>query len=103
MLSVARDAVSGLRTITFNLFGVRRPDAPSAAAAVRVPMLFTGAVATGAHPPPQCDPGRLRPRRASRAGRRREDGRGPLVRSRIPPPGLAGAGVRKVRALRALR
>ena len=32
-------------------------DAPSAAAAVRVPMLFTGAVATGAPPPPQCDPG----------------------------------------------
>ena len=30
-------------------------DAPSAAAVVRVPMLFTGAVATGAHPPPQCD------------------------------------------------
>jgi len=32
-------------------------DAPSAPAAVRVPMLFTGAVATGAHPPPQCHPG----------------------------------------------
>jgi hypothetical protein len=46
-------------------------------------------------------PRRLRPRRGSRAGRRREDGRIPTFGSRVAPKGgLAGAGVRKVRALR---
>jgi len=34
-----------------------QPRALAAAAAVRVPMLFTGAVAAGPPPPPQCDPG----------------------------------------------
>jgi len=43
---------------------------------------------------------RLRPRRGSRAGRRRNDGRIPKVRSRVAPQGVAGAGVRKMRALR---
>ena len=36
-----------------------------AAGAVRVPMLFTGAVATGPHPPPQCDPGDFARREAA--------------------------------------
>jgi len=103
MLSVARDAVRGLRTITFNISGARRRGCSFRRCRRASSDALHGLSGNGCSASTAVRPRRLRPRRASRVGRRRGDGRGPEVRFRIPPPGLASAGVRKVRALRALR